>query len=117
MDCKQKIQSELEATEMWCLRRMMKIPWTAKKTNADFLIDASIKRSIISNIRGRQSRFLGLVMRRTQLEHLITTGKIKGRRDRGRQREKLLDGLDCGTVEAHQPSLLTTQETESRGET
>ena len=88
-----KIQSELEATEMWFLRRMMKIPWTAKKTNAEVLIDAGVKRSILSNIRGRQSRFLGHVLRRTQLEHLITTGKIKGRRDRGRQREKLLDGL------------------------
>ena len=63
---------------MWFLRRMMKIPWTAKKTNEDVLIDACVKISIISNIRGRQSRFLGHVLRRTQLEHLITTGKIKG---------------------------------------
>ena len=70
----------------------MTIPWTAKKTIAEVLIDAGVKRSIISNIRVRKSRFLGHVLR-TTLEHLITTGKIKGRRDRGRQREKLLDGL------------------------
>ena len=44
MDCKQKIQNKLEATEMWFLRRMMKIPWTAKKTNAEVLIDAGVKR-------------------------------------------------------------------------
>ena len=70
-----------------------KIPWTATKTNAEVVIDTGVKRSLISNIRGRQSRFLGHMLRRTQLEHLITTGKIKERRDRGRQKEKLLDGL------------------------
>ena len=49
-----KIQSELEATEMWFLRRMMKIPWTAKKTNADVFSDAGVKRKLIANIRDRQ---------------------------------------------------------------
>ena len=44
-----KIQNELEATEIMFLRRMMKIPWTAQKTNAEVLIDAGVKRSIISN--------------------------------------------------------------------
>ncbi|GFO03140.1 UDP-glucuronosyltransferase 2a1-like [Plakobranchus ocellatus] len=41
----------------------------------------------------RQATFLGHVMRRGKLEHLVTTGKFEGKRSRGRQREKIMDGL------------------------
>ncbi|GFR63294.1 UDP-glucuronosyltransferase 2A1-like [Elysia marginata] len=41
----------------------------------------------------RQATFLGHVMRREKLEHLITTGKLDGKRGRGKQREKMMDGL------------------------
>ncbi|GFN95634.1 endonuclease-reverse transcriptase [Plakobranchus ocellatus] len=44
-------------------------------------------------VRKRQATFLGHVMRRRKLEHLVTTGKFKGKRSRGRQREKIMDGL------------------------
>ncbi|GFO28150.1 hypothetical protein PoB_005465500 [Plakobranchus ocellatus] len=44
-------------------------------------------------IRKRQATFLGQVMRREKLEHLVTTGKFEGKRSRGRQREKITDGL------------------------
>ncbi|GFO25314.1 hypothetical protein PoB_005181900 [Plakobranchus ocellatus] len=44
-------------------------------------------------IRKRQATFLGHVMRREKLEHLVTTGKFEGKRSRGRQREKIMDGL------------------------
>ncbi|GFO02379.1 hypothetical protein PoB_002888400 [Plakobranchus ocellatus] len=44
-------------------------------------------------IRKRQATFLGHVMRRGKLEHLVTTGKFEGKRSRGRQREKIMDGL------------------------
>ncbi|GFO25338.1 hypothetical protein PoB_005184300 [Plakobranchus ocellatus] len=40
-----------------------------------------------------QATFLGHVMRRGKLEHLVTTGKFEGKRSRGRQREKIMDGL------------------------
>ncbi|GFN98551.1 hypothetical protein PoB_002505700 [Plakobranchus ocellatus] len=43
--------------------------------------------------RKRQATFLGHVMRRGKLEHLVTTGKFEGKRSRGRQREKIMDGL------------------------
>ena len=89
---KQSIRS-LEATEMWFYRRMLRIPWTAKKTNVEVLNQACTQRNLIKRIRIRQSRFFGHIMRREGLEHLVTTGKIQGRRDRGREREKMLDGL------------------------
>ncbi|GFO35175.1 UDP-glucuronosyltransferase 2a1-like [Plakobranchus ocellatus] len=50
-------------------------------------------RSLVRTIRKRQASFLGHVMRRGKLEHLVTTGKFEGKRGRGRQREKIMDGL------------------------
>ncbi|GFN74974.1 UDP-glucuronosyltransferase 2a1-like [Plakobranchus ocellatus] len=88
-----QIQNKLEATEMWFLRRMLRIPWTAKKTNERVLNEANKRRSMVRTIRKRQATFLGHVMRRGKLEHLVTTGEFEGKRSRGRQREKIMDGL------------------------
>ncbi|GFO22434.1 UDP-glucuronosyltransferase 2a1-like [Plakobranchus ocellatus] len=89
-----QIQNKLEATVMWFLRRMLRIPWTAKKTNERVLNEANKRRSLVRTIiRKRQATFLGHVMRRGKLEHLVTTGKFEGKRSRGRQREKIMDGL------------------------
>ncbi|GFN92238.1 endonuclease-reverse transcriptase [Plakobranchus ocellatus] len=87
-----QIQNKLEATEMLFFKRMLRIPWTAKKTNERVLNEAN-KRSLVRTIRKRQATFLGHVMRRGKLEHLVTTGKFEGKRSRGRQREKIMDGL------------------------
>ena len=87
------IMKRIEATEMWFLRRMLKVPWTMKETNENILRQAETKRSLINKIRKRQATFFGHVMRREKMEHLVTTGKIEGKRARGRQREKMLDGL------------------------
>ncbi|GFO14411.1 LOW QUALITY PROTEIN: hypothetical protein PoB_004091600 [Plakobranchus ocellatus] len=84
-----QIQDKLETTEMWFLRRMLRIPWIAKKTNERVLNEANKRRSLVRTIRKRQATFLGHVMRTEKLEHLVTTGK----RSRGRQREKITDGL------------------------
>ncbi|GFO34967.1 endonuclease-reverse transcriptase [Plakobranchus ocellatus] len=84
---------KLEATEMWFLRRMLRIPWTAKKTNEGVLKEANKRRSLVRTIRKRQATFLGHVMRREKLEHLETTEKLEGKRSRGRQREKITGGL------------------------
>ncbi|GFN96404.1 craniofacial development protein 2 [Plakobranchus ocellatus] len=84
-----QIQNKLEATEMWFLRRMLRIPRTAKKTNERVPNEAN-KRSLVRTIRKRQATFLGHVMRRRKL---VTTGKFEGKRSRGRQREKIMDGL------------------------
>ncbi|GFO00473.1 RNA-directed DNA polymerase from mobile element jockey [Plakobranchus ocellatus] len=88
-----QIQNKLEAREMWFLRRMLRIPWTTKKTNERVLNEANKRRSLIRTIRKRQATFLDHVMRRGKLEHLVTTGKFEGKRSRGRQREKIMDGL------------------------
>ena len=86
----ERMKRSLETTEMWCLRRMMRIPWTAKKTNEEVLTEAQ---TTMTKIRKRQAKFVGHVIRRNQLEHLVTTGKFDGKRGRGRPREKMLDSL------------------------
>ncbi|GFO46620.1 endonuclease-reverse transcriptase [Plakobranchus ocellatus] len=86
-------QKKLEATEMWFLRRMLRISWTAKKTNDTVLEEAHTTRLLISKIRKRQATFFGHVMRREKLENLVTTGMLEGKRSRGKQREKLIEGL------------------------
>ncbi|GFO00844.1 RNA-directed DNA polymerase from mobile element jockey [Plakobranchus ocellatus] len=87
-----QIQNTLKATEMWFLRRMLRIPWTAKKTNERVLKEANKRRSLVRTIRKRQATFLGHVIR-GKLEHLVTTGKFEGKRGRERQREKIMDGM------------------------
>ncbi|GFN91701.1 eukaryotic translation initiation factor 3 subunit f [Plakobranchus ocellatus] len=57
---------------------MLRIPWTAKKTNERVLNEANKKRSLVRTIRKRQATFLGHVMRRGKLEHLVTTGNVGG---------------------------------------
>ncbi|GFO31777.1 condensin-2 complex subunit g2-like [Plakobranchus ocellatus] len=86
-------QKKLEATEMWFLRRMLRISWTAKKTNDTVLEEAHTTRLLISKIRKHQATFFGHVMRREKLENLVTTGMLEGKRSRGKQREKLIEGL------------------------
>ncbi|GFR75777.1 endonuclease-reverse transcriptase [Elysia marginata] len=76
---------------MWFLRRMMRIPWTAKKTNDTVLSETKTSRALINKIRKRQATVFGHIMRRERQEHLVTTGMFMGRR--GRLREKTTVGL------------------------
>ncbi|GFN97532.1 hypothetical protein PoB_002403800 [Plakobranchus ocellatus] len=55
--------------------------------------EAHTTRLLISKIRKRQATFFGHVMRREKLENLVTTGMLEGKRSRGKQREKLIEGL------------------------
>ncbi|GFN97612.1 eukaryotic translation initiation factor 3 subunit f [Plakobranchus ocellatus] len=72
---------------------MLLIPWTAKKKTNERVLNEANKRSLVRTIRKRQATFLGHLMRRGKLEHLVTAGKFEGKRSRGRQREKIMDGL------------------------
>ena len=94
----------IEAMEMWFLRRMLRVSWTEKRTNLEILNTASSTRKLMNNIKRRQAEFLGHVMRKGKLEHLLTTGKIEGKRSRCRQRIKkrryssLAGKKHCGDV-------------------
>ena len=81
-----EMRKKLEAAEMWFLRRMMKIEWTAMKTNEEVLGMASTNRKLMHTIRKSQFEFFGHIIRKNGLENLVTTGKVEGSRARGRQR-------------------------------
>ena len=85
--------TSIEAMEMWFLRRMLRVSWTEKRINLEIINSASSTRKLMNNIKRRQAELLGHVMRKGKLEHLLTTGKIDGKRSRGRQRIQIQDGI------------------------
>jgi hypothetical protein len=86
-----RIKKLLQTTEMWFWRRMLKEPQTDKVFNLDILKQVNEKRRINVELKKKQSRFIRHILRKGKLVDIVTTGKIKGRKDRGRQREKMLD--------------------------
>ena len=96
------MRRRLEATEMWLLRRMMRVPWTARRTNQHVLQMAGTSRRLMTTIRQRQLRHLGHVLRSRSLGKDCLLGMIEGTRARGRQRMKLMDGVKevtgCGSI-------------------
>jgi hypothetical protein len=93
------------------------LPWTDKITNENILKQVNEKRKTIKELRNKQSRFIEHILRKGKLENIVTTGKIIGRKDRGRQREKMLDSLTSGTTERQQQNWLNAPEAVNRGET
>ena len=79
---------------MWFPRRMLGISWTEKKTNLEVLEQAETKRSLIQTIRKRQLQFLGHLNRHKCIEHLALTGKIEGKKSKGRPRITYLNILN-----------------------
>ncbi|GFO35167.1 endonuclease-reverse transcriptase [Plakobranchus ocellatus] len=77
---------------------MMRISWTKKKSNESVLKEANLERSLIKTIRQRQLHFLGQFCRHKGLEHLAITGKIEGKRSRGRQTITFIENLKSWAI-------------------
>ena len=89
-----EIMNRIEAVEMWFLRRILGISWKEKVRNEEVLKRAGTKRELIEMIRKRQLSFLGHVYRKDDIERTVLTGRIDGKRDRGRQRLTYLQSLN-----------------------
>lgn len=85
------LEKNLEAAEMWFLRRMLKVSFIDHVSNEEVMRRAGVKRELLSVIIERQLRFLGHVVRKEGLECVALQGKIEGKRARGRQRITYLD--------------------------
>ena len=96
----------LEATEMWFIRRMQKISWKEKKTNEQVLRETIGKRKLIQKIVQRQVSFFGQVMRKGQLENIVTTAKINGKRKRGKPSIQYMDQIKKWTQQESIESLM-----------
>ena len=88
-----EMRKSLEATEMWFLRRMLRIPWTARRTNKEVLQMSGTKRELLTVIMKRQLGLLGHVLRRDGLRSTRLLGMIEGKSARGRQRLTYMDGI------------------------
>ena len=84
----------IDAFELWCWRRLLRVPWTARRSNKSILKEISPEYSLEGLMMKLKLQYFGHLMRRTDsLEKTLMLGKIEGRRTRGRQRMRLLDGI------------------------
>ena len=84
----------IDAFELWFWRRLLRVPWTARRSNQSILKEISSEYSLEGLTLKLKLQYFGHVMRRTDsLEKTMMLGKTEGRRRRGRQRMKWLDGI------------------------
>ena len=84
----------IDAFELWCWRRLLRVPWTARRYNQFILKEISPAYSLEGLMLKLKLQYFGHVMRRTDsLEKTLMLGKIDGRRRRGQQRMRWLDGI------------------------
>ena len=84
----------IDGIELWCWRRLSRVPWTARRSNQSILKDISPGCSLEGLIlKLKLQSFSHLMQRADLLEKTLMLGKIEGRRQRGRQRMRWLDGI------------------------
>ena len=84
----------IDAFELWCWRRLLRIPWTARRSNQSILKEISPGCSLEGMMLKLKLQYFGHLMQRADsLEKTLMLGEIEGRRRRGRQRMRWLDGL------------------------
>ena len=84
----------IDAFELWCWRRLLRVPWTARRSNQSILKKISPGCSLEGMMLKLKLQYFGHLMRRVDsLEKTLMLGGIGGRRRRGRQRMRWLDGI------------------------
>ena len=84
----------IDAFELWCWRRLLRVPWTARRSNQSILKEISPECSLEGLILKLKFQYLGHLMRRADFfEKTLMLGNIEGERRRGRQRMRWLDGI------------------------
>ena len=85
----------IDAFELWCWRRLLKVPWTARRSNQSILKEISPEYSLEGLMLKLKLQYFGHLMQRTDsLEKTLMLEKIEGMRRRERQRMRWLDGLN-----------------------
>ena len=84
----------IDALELWCWRRLLRVPWTARRFNQSILKEISPEYSLEGLMLKLKLQYFGHLMQRTDsLEKTLMLGKIEGGRRRGRQRMRWLNGI------------------------
>ena len=85
---------KIDAFELWCWRRLLRVPWTARRSNQSILKEISPGISLEGMMLKLRLQYFGHLMRRVDsLEKTLMLGGIGGRRRRGQQRMRWLDGI------------------------
>ena len=85
---------KIDAFELWCWKRLLRVPWTARRSNQSILKEIISEYSLEELMVKLKLQYFGhLMSRANSLEKTLMVGKIAGRRRRGRQRMRWLDGI------------------------
>ena len=82
----------IDAFKLWCWRSLLRVPWTARRSNQSILKEINPKYSL-KGLMLKLQYFGHLIQRANSLEKTLILGKTEGRRRRGRQRVRWLDGI------------------------
>ena len=94
LDYKETEHQRIVAFELWCWRRLLRVPWTSRTSNQSILKEISPECSLEGLMLKLKLQYFGHLMRRADsLEKTLILGKIEGRRRRRRQRMRWLDGI------------------------
>ena len=94
LDCEESWAPNIDAFELWCWRRLLRVPWTSRRSNQSFLKDISPGCSLEGLMLKLKLQYFGHLIRRVDsLEKTLMLGEIGGRRRRGWQRMRWLDGI------------------------
>ena len=93
LDGRESEHWRIEAFQLWCWRRLLRVSWIARRSNQSILKETSPEYSLEGLMLKLKLQYFGHLMRRTDsLERTLMLGKIEGRRRRGQQRLRWLDG-------------------------
>ena len=84
----------MDTFELWCLKRLLRVPWTERRSSQSILKEISPEYSLEGLMLKLKLQYFGHLLRRTDsLEKTLMLGETEGRRRRGRQRMRWLDGI------------------------
>ena len=89
-------RQRIDAFELWCWRRLLRVPWTARRSNQSILKEINPEYSLgglMLKLKLKLHYFVHLMQRANSLEKTLMLGKVEGRRSRGRQRMRWLGGI------------------------
>ena len=93
-------ETRLEAAEMWCYRRLLRVSWKDKRTNDSILTELSVQKQILKEINGRKLRYVGHASRNTKTDLMKTVlqGKTEAKRNSGRPPTSYMNNIKdvCG---------------------
>ena len=94
LDCEKAEHWRIDAFELWCWRRLLRVPWTARRSNQSILKEISPGCSLEGMMIKLKLQYFGHLMWRVDsLEKILILGRVGGRKKRGRQRMRWLDGI------------------------